>query len=129
MGLFELGRGNVPDRLEEAARVVPRDPLERRELDLLDSFPRPAPVNHFGLVQADDGFRECVIVRIARAADRRLDPRVREALSVSNRQVLQAAVTVMDQRLGAGERTVVERLRQPPSCIRRWFSELMRLSA
>src|SRR5207237_7936230 len=54
--------------------------------------------------------RERVIVRIARAANRRLDPGFREALGVSDRQVLHAAIAVMDQRLGAGERTIVERL-------------------
>jgi hypothetical protein len=39
-----------------------------------------------------------------------LDPGFREALGVSDRQVLHAAITVMDQGLGTGERAIVERL-------------------
>ena len=35
VGLFELGRRNVAERFEQAATVVPCDPLERRELDVL----------------------------------------------------------------------------------------------
>ena len=35
VGLLEFGRRNVAERFEQAA-AVPRDPLERRELDVLD---------------------------------------------------------------------------------------------
>ncbi len=63
-GLLTLVAGSIPERLQQAARVVPRDPLQRGELDVLDSFPRPAPVGFFSLVEADDGFRERVVVRI-----------------------------------------------------------------
>jgi hypothetical protein len=36
IGLLELGRGHVPEGLEEAAAVAPRDPLEHRELDVFE---------------------------------------------------------------------------------------------
>ena len=55
IGLLELGRRNVAERFEQAAAVVPRDPLERRELDILDPFPGPPTVDLFRLVQPDDG--------------------------------------------------------------------------
>jgi len=70
-GLLTLVAGSIPERLQQAARVVPRDPLQRGELDVLDSFPRPAPVGLFSLVEADDGFRERVVVRIAVLPTRR----------------------------------------------------------
>jgi hypothetical protein len=49
IGRLELGRGNVPERFEEAAAVVPRDPLERRELDIFEPLPRPATMDLLGL--------------------------------------------------------------------------------
>jgi hypothetical protein len=54
IGPLKLVGRNVPERRQQAARVVPRDPLQRRELDVLDAFPRPAAINLFGLVEADD---------------------------------------------------------------------------
>jgi len=39
--LLELGRRNVAERFEQAVAVVPRDPLERRELDVLEPFHGP----------------------------------------------------------------------------------------
>jgi len=43
VGLLELVRGNIPERLQQTPRVVPRDSFERRELDLLHPLPRAAP--------------------------------------------------------------------------------------
>jgi hypothetical protein len=45
IGLLELGRGHVPARGEQAAIVVPRDPLEGRELDVLEPLPGPPPID------------------------------------------------------------------------------------
>ena len=83
-----LVRGNISKRLEQAPRVVPGDPFQRRELDLVHPFPRPASSDLFGLVQADDRFRERVVVRISGAADRRLAASLGQPLGVPNRQVL-----------------------------------------
>jgi len=41
VGPLELGRGHVPDGVEQGARLIPRDSLERRELDVLDASPGP----------------------------------------------------------------------------------------
>src|SRR5262245_53195419 len=99
IGSLELVRRNVAERFEQAPRVVPRDPLERRELDLFHPLPRPAPPDLFGLVEPDDRFRERVVVRIAGAADRGLDAGLGETLGVPNRQILRPTVAVMDERV------------------------------
>jgi hypothetical protein len=88
ISLLQLVGGNVPERLQQASRVVPRDPVQRGELAVLDAFPRPLAVDLFGLVEAADGLRERVIVRIPGAADRRLDPRRGQALGVPDREIL-----------------------------------------
>jgi hypothetical protein len=49
IGLLELGRRDVAERFEQAARVVPRDPLQGRELDVLQALPGPPPVDLLGL--------------------------------------------------------------------------------
>jgi len=54
--------------------IEPIDPLERGELDGLEVTPRSFGSDHFGLEEADDGFSERIIVRVATAAHRRLDP-------------------------------------------------------
>ena len=56
-------------------------------------------MNHFGLVQPDDGFGQGVVVGVAGAADRAVNPRFLQTLGITNRQVLRAAVAVMDQAI------------------------------
>ena len=57
----------------------------------------PASTDHLGLVEADDGFSQNVIVRVALAADGRLNTRLGEPLGVTGRDVLHAAIAVMHQ--------------------------------
>ena len=82
IGRFRLGGRDVADGLEQAPIVVPIDPFEGGELDSLEGAPRPAPMNHLGLERADDGFRQGIVVRVPNTADRRLNPRLGEALGV-----------------------------------------------
>jgi hypothetical protein len=42
VGVLELVRGNIPERLQQAPRVIPCDPFQCRELDLLHPLPWPA---------------------------------------------------------------------------------------
>src|SRR3989442_6565091 len=58
VGLLEFGRRNVAERFEQAAAVVPRDPLERREFDVLKPLPRPATMDLLRLEQPDHGLRQ-----------------------------------------------------------------------
>ena len=87
---------SMPEGLEKAAIVEPVDPLEGRELDVCQASPRSAPPVQFRLEEADDRLRQCVVVRVAGASDRRFEACLQEALGVPERQVLRAPVAVMD---------------------------------
>jgi hypothetical protein len=52
LGLRFCGR-DISDRLEQAAVVEPVDPFENCKLDGLQATPWVAPVDHFGLEEAD----------------------------------------------------------------------------
>jgi hypothetical protein len=45
-------------------------------------------MDHLGLVEAIDGFREGIVVTVAYTADRRLDACLRQALGILDREVL-----------------------------------------
>ena len=47
--------------------------VERREFDGFEMAPRSLPMNHFGLEEPDDRFRQGIVVRIASTAHRWLD--------------------------------------------------------
>jgi hypothetical protein len=55
------------------------------------------PMDDLGLEQADHRFGERVVVGISDPADRRLDTRLGEPLAVFNRDVLDAAIGMMDE--------------------------------
>src|SRR5690606_4720131 len=77
--------------------VEPVYPFQRRELDLLQVSPRSTFTDHFGLVKADDGFRQRIVVRVTDAANGRFDAGFGKPLGVPDRQVLRTAIAVMDQ--------------------------------
>ena len=56
-------------------------PLEGGELDIFETTPGPASTGHLGLVEADDGFSQSVIVRVASAANGRLNTRLVEPIA------------------------------------------------
>ena len=57
---FVLGGRHVANRFEQATRVEPIDPGQRREFDGLEMTPRALPLNHLCLEEADDRLRERV---------------------------------------------------------------------
>jgi hypothetical protein len=57
---FRLGGRNAADGREQAP-VVPIDPFERGELDALKGAPWTTPMDHVGLEQADDSFRQGIV--------------------------------------------------------------------
>jgi hypothetical protein len=75
---FMLRRRHVPDRLEQSSRVEPVHPPQRSEFNVIEMPPRPFQSDHLSLEESDDGFGECIVVRIAATADRRFNPRVGE---------------------------------------------------
>src|SRR5438067_12125844 len=50
--------------------VVPIDPFERGELDLVDRLPRSSAVDQLGLVESDRRLREGVVIAVAHGSDR-----------------------------------------------------------
>jgi hypothetical protein len=58
------------------------------ELDGLEAGPWSAPMDHLGLVETVDGFRESVVTVISDAADRSLDTTFSKAFGVIDRDVL-----------------------------------------
>ena len=92
--------------------IKPVDPRERRELDGLQVSPRAFPLNHLRLEEPDHGFRKGIVIGIAPAAHRRRDPGLRQPLRVAHRQVLRAAVAVMDELGEAVPTAVINRLFQ-----------------
>ena len=54
-------------------------------------------MDDLGLVEAVDGLGQGVVIAVADTADRRLDAGLGEALGVLDRQVLAAAIAVMDE--------------------------------
>jgi len=109
---FGLGGRDVSDRLEEAAVVEPVDPFEGGGLDRLEAARRSSAADHLGLEEADHTFGKGIVVGVADAADRRLDPDLGQALGVLDGNVLDAPVAVMDQPITLQWPPVMERLLQ-----------------
>src|SRR5262249_39859448 len=79
-----LRRRHAANRLEQPPRVEPVDPRQRREFDGLKMAPGPLQLDDFGLEEADDRFRQRIIVRVAPAADRWLDAGVAQSVRVAH---------------------------------------------
>jgi hypothetical protein len=84
--------------------IEPVDPFQRCVFHGFRMSPGTATVNHFGLVQSDNRFRQRVVIRVADAAHRRLSLRFGQAFAVAYRQILATSVTVMHDTLGCGAR-------------------------
>ena len=67
--LLKLRRRDVADRLQQSFAVVPAHPIQRRELDIVESLPRRLSSDDFDLVQADYRLGERVVIGIPDAPD------------------------------------------------------------
>ena len=85
--LFKFRWRHMADPFQESAVVEPVEPFEGGELDPFKMAPGAALANHPGLVQADDGLGQGIVVGIPDLAHRRLDPGLGQALGVADRQV------------------------------------------
>jgi hypothetical protein len=83
-----FGRGDEADGLQNPAIVEPVQPFESCELDGVEVTPRSTSMDDLSLVEAIDRFGEGVVVRVADAADGRLDPGFGETLGVLDRNLL-----------------------------------------
>jgi len=70
---FKRRRRNVANRFEQPAVIEPIDQIECGVLDIVELTPGITVVNDLGLEQSDDRLGQRVVVRIADAANRRLD--------------------------------------------------------
>jgi len=78
------------------ARIIEAvDVLEDGGFDLATCFPRPAP-DQFGLDGFEEGLNRGVIVAIALAAHRHLEPMLAQELLIVVRTVMAAAIAVED---------------------------------
>ena len=84
----------------ESFRVVPVHPPQRRELEVIDRFPRPrfrGPAHKLSLVIAVHCLSERVIVAVANGPDRGRRPDLGEAFPIANGRELTARVAVTTQ--------------------------------
>ena len=76
---------------------MPVDPFQRFPLDLADGRPGSEDLDDLGLERADEAFGERIVPGMPDAAGRDVDPGLGQPLGVSDRQIVTAAVRVMDQ--------------------------------
>lgn len=83
-------------------------------------------MNDFCLEEADHCFGECIIIRTADGANAGFQPGIRQPFCLFDRQVLAAAITVMDKAIGGSpfikrllqsiqDKLGLLRLRYPPA--------------
>jgi hypothetical protein len=58
---FKLGRRDVAQRLHQSVVVEPSYPFQRGQFDRLLGPPRPASMDHLGLVEPVDGLGQGVV--------------------------------------------------------------------
>lgn len=95
--LLELRRGYVPQWLKNALRVEPGAPFQRRELDIVESPPRPPMVSDFGVVPPNDRIGQRIVRGVAGSANGGRGAGVGQAARVPQRDLLPPAVGVHDQ--------------------------------
>src|SRR5690606_14560537 len=101
---------DVPDRLEQAAVVEPVHPFEGCVFHGLEAAPGPPTVDDLGLEEPVDRLGQRVVVAVTDAANRRLDARLGQPFSVFDRQILAAAVAVVNQPYALDRAAVMDRL-------------------
>ena len=85
---FGFGGQDVADRLKQPAVIEPVHTFQGGELDGFQAAPGAATVDHFRLEQADDAFGQCIVLRVANAADRWFDPSLEQLFRIPNAHVL-----------------------------------------
>ena len=77
--------------------IEPSHPFEGGEFKRFHHFPRGPAMDQLGFVKAVDGFSQRIVVAVALAADRRLDPGFCQSVGVADGNVLRSAIRMMDQ--------------------------------
>lgn len=114
--LLKLGWSDIAEDAHEAPIVEPVDPGQGREFHVLCIAPGASSVHDFGLVKANDGLGERVVVGVSDAAYGRLDARFGEPFGVAHREVLNATVAVVDEPRGMSPDPSLNRLLKGIEC-------------
>src|SRR5690606_24028460 len=88
---------DIADGFEQPPIVEPFNPFQRRKFNRFEGSPGSSPMDHLGLVEAVDRLGQGIVITVADAADRWLDPGFRQALGVANGDVLRPAVAMMNE--------------------------------
>ena len=94
--VLSLGGRDITDRLKESLMIEPSHPFEGGEFKRFHHFPRGPAMDQLGFVKAVDGFSQRIVVAVALAADRRLDPGFCQSVGVADGNVLRSAIRMMD---------------------------------
>jgi hypothetical protein len=92
-----FGRRDISDGLQQSPVVEPVHPFQLSELNGFKGSPRSAPLDHLGFVESVDGLGQSIVVTVTDAADRRLYAGFGEPFRVFDRDILAAAIAVVDQ--------------------------------
>ena len=98
--LLELDGRDVAEVAVETLGVVPVDPAERRELEVLDALPWPGSggsANELGLVVAVDRLRQGIVIAVANRSDRGCGADLGEPFAVANRGELRTRIAMTPQ--------------------------------
>ena len=101
---FHRFRCPVAQGLVQPLRVPPRDPPERRQLQVLQIMEGFAPPDELGPVRAVGGFGHGVVVGVADRAGRRQHAIFHHPGGVHRAGVLHAMITVVDETVGPAMR-------------------------
>ncbi len=122
--LFGLGRQDVPDGAKQPPFVELRrflenagiDPSESGHFEILHVAPRPLAIDPFGFVEAVYRLGEGVVVAVTNASDRWFDASLGQPVGVSNRQILPAAVRMVNQSALLHRPSIMQGLLQSIHC-------------
>lgn len=89
----------MADGLQKPAVIEPIDPFQGGIFNRIDVTPWAAMANDLGLEEPDNTFRQGVIVGIPGSAYRRFYADLRQAIRVSDREILAAPVAVIVEPL------------------------------
>src|SRR5271154_7174640 len=90
-------RGNVLAGGVQALSVIPVDPLQGREHDVIGPAPRSFPLDELFLVKAVQRLGRRIIIRIPFAPDRPDRADLAEPLGIADRGILDSAIRMMDK--------------------------------
>ena len=110
--MFGFGRRDVADGFQQPAMVEPVHPFKGSELHGFKASPRSSSMNDLGFIESVDALSQSVVVGIANTTNRRLDAGFRQPFRVLDRDILAAAIGVMDESCALNGPTLMQGLLQ-----------------